>query len=103
MALMMRTTSRVLKIAATAALPLALAGAASAGAAVPTGNLVVNGGAEIGPGAGIIDNDTPDPRGWTADNAGFRAVKYEEPGAANGILHTDEARPRSGVALNFGA
>ena len=55
-----------------------LAAAASAGAAVPSGNLVVNPGAEAGPGAPDASQQLPLP-GWTVEST-FTAVKYGAPG-----------------------
>jgi hypothetical protein len=52
--------------------------AAPAGAAVPTGNLVVNPGAEAGPGAPDASTQPAVP-GWTVEST-FTAVQYGAPG-----------------------
>jgi hypothetical protein len=56
---------------------LTLAAAAPAGAAVPSGNLVVNPGAEAGPGAPDSSQQLPLP-GWTVEST-FTAVQYGAP------------------------
>jgi hypothetical protein len=57
---------------------IGLAAAASAGAAVPSGNLLANPGAEAGPGAPDATQQLPLP-GWTVEST-FTAVKYGAPG-----------------------
>jgi hypothetical protein len=56
---------------------LALVGAAPAGAVVPSGNLVVNPGAEAGPGSPDSSQQPPVP-GWTIEST-FTAVQYGAP------------------------
>jgi hypothetical protein len=56
---------------------LALAAAAPAGAAVPSGNLIVNPGAEAAPGAADSVAQLPLP-GWTVEST-FTAVQYGTP------------------------
>jgi len=56
---------------------IALFAAAPAGAAVPTGNLVVNPGAEAAPGAADASSQLPLP-GWTVEST-FTAVQYGTP------------------------
>ena len=63
--------------AAAAVIALALAVAAPAGAAVPGGNLVVNGGADAGPGA-TDSSSIAAPPGWTVEST-FTAVAYGTP------------------------
>jgi hypothetical protein len=58
---------------------VALFAAAPAGAAVPTGNLLVNPGAEAGPGAADAVTQLPLP-GWTVEST-FTAVQYGSPGS----------------------
>jgi hypothetical protein len=57
---------------------IGLVAAASAGAAVPNGNLLVNPGAEAGPGAPDAAQQLPLP-GWTVEST-FTAVQYGAPG-----------------------
>jgi hypothetical protein len=81
------------RVAALALAALAL-GAAPAGATVPSGNLVVNPGAEASPGA--PDNSTIDPpQGWTTTAGELTAVQY---GASGGFPTTAD-----GAALGGGA
>jgi hypothetical protein len=58
---------------------VALFAAAPAGAAVPTGNLLVNPGADAGPGAADAVTQLPLP-GWTVEST-FTAVQYGSPGS----------------------
>ncbi len=60
-----------------AALGLALCAAAPAGAAIPSGNIVVNPGAEAAPGATDSSTQVPLP-GWTVEST-FTAVQYGTP------------------------
>jgi hypothetical protein len=69
---------------------LVLAAAAPAGAAVPSGNLVVNPGAEAGPGAPDSTQQLPLP-GWNVEST-FTAVKY----GTSGFPTLDDATTFSG-------
>jgi hypothetical protein len=66
--------------------------AAPAGAAVPSGNLVVNPGAEAGTGASDSSTQLPLP-GWTVEST-FTAVKY---GAPDFLTFEDAERLRGGA------
>jgi hypothetical protein len=61
-----------------AVIGVALVAAAPAGAVVPTGNLVVNPGAEAGPASPDASQQLPPP-GWTVEST-FTAVRYGAPG-----------------------
>jgi hypothetical protein len=71
---------------------IGLVAAASAGAAVPSGNLVVNPGAEAGPGAPDASQQLPLP-GWTVEST-FTAVQY---GAPQFLTTADAAALGGGV------
>jgi hypothetical protein len=79
-------------LAALAALGLFLAAAAPAGAVVPSGNLVVNPGAEAAPGAADASTQLPLP-GWTVEST-FTAVQY---GAPSFLTAADGAALGGGV------
>ena len=62
-----------------------------AGATIPAGNLVVNGGAEIGP-TSILGERRPIP-GWTNFNLGqpgFMAIDYLPSGGPGTLMHVDD-------------
>jgi Ca2+-binding RTX toxin-like protein len=90
---LMRMRSRALLVAATAA---TFACPSVAGAVVPSGNLVVNPGAESGPGAADAAG-TEAPPGWGA-NPEFTAVQY---GAAVGFPSTAVSASIGGGANFF--
>jgi hypothetical protein len=73
---------------------IGLAAAASAGAAVPSGNLLANPGAEAGAGAPDAAQQLPLP-GWTVEST-FTAVQY----GASGFLTLDDSTALGG-GVNF--
>ena len=73
-----------------------LVAAAPAGAAVPTGNLLVNPGAEAGPGAPDASTQPAVP-GWTVEST-FTAVQY---GAPAFLTLADSAALGGGVNLSL--
>ncbi len=92
---MARLLSLAFVLVALAALP------STASATIPAGNLVVNGGAEVGPSSEVGDRH-PIP-GWTTDAgpAGFMTVDYREPGDPSPRMHSDDPNT-SGCRAFFG-
>jgi hypothetical protein len=78
---------RVALITVAAMLALVLPGTAAA--TIPSGNLVVNGGAEVGP-SSAVENRQPIP-GWATATGpvGFMAIDYVPPGTASVLMHAD--------------
>jgi hypothetical protein len=81
---------------------LLLAFVSPAGAALPTGNLLANPGAETGPVAGFIDTPLNIP-GWTTQSpARLRAVDEEPADSAQSFIHADERLDALGCRLFAG-